>query len=294
MAGNLLFARALVEHPVSTPVWAVDPPSDAFAKALHSFEWLEDIAAIGDTAARETAQAWTLDWIARFGTEKGPGWTPAVTGRRLVRLITHAPLLLMYMPSKSQALLFHSLSRQTLFLRREWPRGPLGLPRIEALTGLIYAGLTLEGYEPIRETAVKALARTVAASVTSDGGVASRNPDELLEVFTLLGWVRYALSEGGKEPVFEIEAALLRIAPTLRALRHVDGQLARFLGGSGARRGIWTRRWFSRTSAHLPPRFRQWGMTRCTMAARPLLWIRRRHRSARLRVWPTPVRWRLS
>lgn len=117
MAGNLLFAGALVEHPESTPVWAVDPPSDAFAKALHSFEWLEDIAAIGDTAARETAQAWTLDWIARFGTGKGPGWTPVVTGRRLVRLITHAPLLLMHMPSKPQALLFHSLSRQTLFLR---------------------------------------------------------------------------------------------------------------------------------------------------------------------------------
>ena len=181
MAGNLLFAGALVEHPASASVWAVDPPSGAFANALHSFEWLEDIAAIGDTAARETAQAWTLDWIARFGTGNGPGWTPSVTGRRLVRLITHAPMLLMHMPSKSQAALFHSLSRQTMFLRHEWLRGPQGLPRIEALTGLIYAGLTLEGYESIREAAVQALARTVAASVTSDGGVASRNPDELLE-----------------------------------------------------------------------------------------------------------------
>lgn len=69
------------------------------------------------------------------------------------------------------------------------------------------------------------------------GGVASCNPDELLEVFTLLGWVRSALSEGGKEPVFEIEAALQRIAPTFRALRHVDGQLARFHGGSGGAPG---------------------------------------------------------
>ena len=237
MAGNLLFAGALVEHPASASVWEVDPPSDAFARTLHSFEWLEDIAAIGDVATRETAQAWTLDWIARFGTGKGPGWTPAVTGRRLVRLITHAPMLLMHMPSKSQALLFHSLSRQTLFLRREWPRGPEGLARIEALTGLIYAGLTLEGYEPIREAAVKALGRTVAACVMPDGGVASRNPDELLEVFTLLGWVKSALSEGGKDPVFEIEAALQRIAPTLRGLRHVDGQLARFHGGSGGAPG---------------------------------------------------------
>ena len=237
MAGNLLFAGALVEHPASASVWEVDPPSDAFARTLHSFEWLEDIAAIGDVATRETAQAWTLDWIARFGTGKGPGWTPAVTGRRLVRLITHAPMLLMHMPSKSQGLLFHSLSRQTLFLRREWPRGPEGLARIEALTGLIYAGLTLEGYEPIREAAVKALGRTVAACVMPDGGVASRNPDELLEVFTLLGWVKSALSEGGKDPVFEIEAALQRIAPTLRVLRHVDGQLARFHGGSGGAPG---------------------------------------------------------
>ena len=43
--------------------------------------------------------------------------------------------------------LFRALSRQTVFLSRRWQTAAPGLPRFEALTGLIYAGLALTGME---------------------------------------------------------------------------------------------------------------------------------------------------
>lgn len=50
-------------------------------------------------------------------------------------------------------------------------------------------------------------------------------------MFTLLTWAAQALTDAGRHlPAAHLEA-IARIAPTLRALRHADGGLARFHGG---------------------------------------------------------------
>lgn len=53
----------------------------------------------------------------------------------------------------------------------------------------------------------------------------------MLEVFTLLTWAAAALQERRAHPAPAHLDAIERIAPTLRALRHADGGLARFHGG---------------------------------------------------------------
>ena len=52
--------------------------------------------------------------------------------------------------SALQDAFYRSLAQQTLFLGRRWQAASPGLPRFEALTGLIVAGLSLEGMEPLR------------------------------------------------------------------------------------------------------------------------------------------------
>ena len=79
--------------------------------------------------------------------------------------------------------------------------------------------------------AVAALAEECSREIGAEGGIPTRNPEELLEVFTLLTWAEQALTEAGRLPPPPIVAALERMAPTLRALRHADGGLARFHGG---------------------------------------------------------------
>ena len=236
LAGNFLFAGALVQDSARS-IWEIPAPDLMFEEELHGFRWLDDLAAVGDAPARQAAQAWLVEWIARFGRGRGPGWTPDLTGRRLIRWINHAIFLLNGQPPEVSRAYYASLGQQVIFLSRRWHSASAGLPRFEALTGLIYAGLALEGMERRSAPAVRALARECAEQIDAEGGIPTRNPEELLEVFTLLNWAASALSESGRMAAPEHLDAIGRIAPTLRALRHADGALARFHGGGRGAEG---------------------------------------------------------
>ncbi len=230
LAGSFQFAGHLIQAP-GRSVWTVLPPDPAFEQEVQGFLWLDDLAAVADDVARQRAQAWTLDWVARFGRGNGPGWTPELTGRRVLRWINHAEMLGHELEPRIARIFFNALTRQTLFLSRSWPSAPPGLPRIEALTGLISAGLSLTGMEGQVAAATGALSHECAEQVTPEGGLATRNPEELLDLFSLLIWAGQALGQAGRTAGRDHLAAIERIAPTLRALQHANGGLARFHGG---------------------------------------------------------------
>jgi uncharacterized heparinase superfamily protein len=230
IAGRFLFAGTLVDAPGSSP-FAPIAPDPGFAAEAQGFGWLDDLAAVGDRVAQARAQDWTRDWIARFGRGQGPGWTPDLTGRRLLRWTNHALWLLEGCDSAETRAVLRVLTRQVVFLSRRWPAASPGLPRFEALAGLICAGLALEGQARRIQPAREALAQDCARQIERDGGIPSRNPKDLLEIFTLLVWTEQALAEDGQRPSPEHRAAIERIAPALRSLRHADGGLARFHGG---------------------------------------------------------------
>ncbi|MCE8525321.1 heparinase II/III family protein [Ruegeria pomeroyi] len=230
VAGNLLFAGYLVESQ-SSGLWEVEAPNGAFDDERQGFAWLDDLAAVGDVRAREKAQRWLWGWIEAHGRGRGSGWTPELTGRRVIRWINHAPFLLRGVEPEQSHAFFRSLGQQTWFLSKRWPGAKPGLGRFEALTGVIYAGLALEGLEELADPAVRALARDCNNQIDKEGGLPTRNPEELLEVFTLLNWATAALHEAGRGAPHAQTEAIERIAPTLRALRHADGQLGRFHGG---------------------------------------------------------------
>ena len=234
VAGNFLFVGKLVQAP-GKDIWDVPAPDAAFAAETQGFVWLDDLAAFGDAAARKRAQDWTYAWIEAYGRGHGPGWTPDLIGRRLIRWINHAVLLLQGQDKAKADAYFRSLTLQTHFLARHWSSATPGLPRFEALTGLIVAALALEGKAGLVQGAITALARDCDREVDAGGGIPTRNPEDLLEVFTLLNWAAQALQEAGHAAPLELVNAIGRIAPTLRALRHADGGLARFHGGG---RGI--------------------------------------------------------
>lgn len=230
LAGRFVFAGQHLEAP-GVSVWKLPEGGPGFEAALHAFAWLDDLAAVGDGSARLRAQTWLSDWIARYGAGQGPGWTPDITGRRVINWLHHGLFLLAGQDPAAVEIYFTALVRQTHFLARRWPAAPPGLRRFEALTGLLYAGLSLTGMAEHVAPACDGLARDCDAHIDSDGGIASRNPEELLEVFTLLTWAATALREAGRAPAPAHVAAIERIAPTLRSLRQADGGLARFHGG---------------------------------------------------------------
>lgn len=230
VAGNFLFAGHLIEA-VDDDMWDLNAPSRQFAEDLHGFGWLDDLAAVGDLPARKRGQDWTFTWIARYGPGKGGGWAPDLTGRRLIRWINHALFLLSGADAAQNEIFYKALAQQTVFLSRRWKATAPGLPRLEALCGLIYAGLSLDGMDRYASAALSDLCTECRERIDSEGGLPTRNPEELLDAFTLLSWCADALRQTDQVVPKDIRMALERIAPTLRALRHSDGGLARFHGG---------------------------------------------------------------
>ncbi|MBP0481578.1 heparinase II/III family protein [Sagittula salina] len=230
IAGNLMFAGHLVEAKGAS-LWEIEPPDPAFAEEIQGFAWLDDLVAVGDMKARGLAQAWTWGWIERYGRGKGPGWTPEMTGRRVIRWIHHALFLLRGLPAEKSDAFYAALGAQAQFLAKRGTSAAPGLAKFEAMTGLLYAGLSLEGMQAHVTPARDALGAECERQVDAQGGIPTRNPEELLEVFTLLTWAQSALEEAGIALHPGHEGAIRRIAPTLRTLRHADGGLARFHGG---------------------------------------------------------------
>lgn len=221
--------------------WTIEPPTIRFAQALHGFGWLDHLAAVGDARATKAAQGWTDGWIARFGAGAGPGWEPQATGRRVTRWIMHAGLLTAGRRDAAEPALRAALGRQARFLARRWPLAGPGLPRIEALTGLITAALWLDGLEALLPAAAAGLGQAAARDIDAEGAIASRNPEELLEIFTQLAWAASTMLAAEREPPAAVIDALDRVAPVLRLLRHADGGLPRFHGGEAGMPGQFER-----------------------------------------------------
>ena len=196
VAGNFLFAGYLIEAPAAS-IWAIKAPNAAFEGDLHGFAWMDDLAAVGDTPSRASMQSWLWEWIDQFGRGSGAGWTPDLTGRRLIRWINHALFVLRGQENDRSDAFYLSLAQQTTFLSKRWHSASPGLPRFEALTGLIYAGLSLQGMESLARPAIKALAKECSVQVDSEGGLPTRNPEELLAVYALLTWAAAALEDAG-------------------------------------------------------------------------------------------------
>ncbi|MBL9052805.1 MAG: heparinase, partial [Tabrizicola sp.] len=192
MSGNIHLGGTLIEAP-GVCLWDIPAPDPDFSADAQGFAWLEDLAAYDTAEARRQAQAWTAAWISRFGKGRGPGWSPDLTGRRIIRWVHNATFLLAGCSKAETEAFYASLAHQSAFLARRWKAAGPGRPRIEALTGQVYAGLSLVGFQGLIAPSAAALAQACQNEVDDEGGIATRNPQELLEVLTLLNWAASAL-----------------------------------------------------------------------------------------------------
>ena len=234
--GQFYFAGELIEAS-SKSIWSITSPTPDFTAEMHGFLWLDDLAAVGDADSRHLAQAWTMDWIARYDGGKGAGWTPAMTGSRILRICAHARFLFLDLEKPHALKVLRSLARQLDYLGNTWRQEPMVRRRLEALAGLIFAGVSFTGREKALSAANKAIGSECARHIGENGEIPTRNPEELMEIFTLLTWVYRTLEDANITPDQRLVDALERIAPTLRGLRLGDGNLTRFHGGGRGREG---------------------------------------------------------
>lgn len=234
--GEFLFAGQQISSP-NQSIWALNPPTSVFLEHMHGFYWLDDLAAVGDPASRKLAQAWAMDWVMKYGSGKGVGWTPAITGQRIMQICSHGQFLFREMEKPHVKRMMANIARQVDFLRKSWRKEAAGLGRLQALTGLIYAGVSFSNAGKVLEQANENLGAQCGLTIDARGGIATRNPEELAAMFRILTWATRTLEDAKATPDPRLSETLEHIAPTLRGMRLGDGTLARFHGGGRGRAG---------------------------------------------------------
>lgn len=227
------------------------PPS--VAADLHGFGWLDDVAAVGSPKARAVAQGHVLGWIRRHPAARPetPEWAPAVAGRRVLRWIFHAGMILPGLDRDGAEPYFRALDLHLTHLRGTWYDAEDGVPRLEALAGLAIGALSLRDRQTVALPALIALAEE-ADAMGVETLAQSRAPETLLDAMALLVWAQEVADEAGQETPAELRAIIAAIAPVLRALRHADGGLPAFHGGGRGPAGRLDRCLRAATGAALP------------------------------------------
>src|SRR5688572_19975608 len=93
------YAGRFVFHGVSvdasgTPVFAVQPPNEPWARELHGFGWLRHLRASELKVSRSNARSLVNDWIRLGGRNHPVAFEPEVAARRVLSWLSQSPLVL--------------------------------------------------------------------------------------------------------------------------------------------------------------------------------------------------------
>jgi uncharacterized heparinase superfamily protein len=207
-------------------------PSDAWARALHEFEWLPPLSAAGGEAARTLATNLITQWVKRNARYSEPQFAAEVTADRLLHLFAHGRFVMANSDVLWRSRLFVSLREQSRLLSRTFGEAPEGLPRLEAAVANVLSGACLNDSVKRLEVGLVQLEEQVSCQILPDGGHRSRSPEALLQAYRLIVMAIDALNATEYPVPAGIRSAHDRMAPMLRFFRHGDGGLAQFNGGS--------------------------------------------------------------
>ncbi len=225
-----VFCMAGEQFPVRDGDFSPKGASDIWLSHIHSFEWLRDLRALGGDAGRMQARAMVTAWIDRYSNWNEMSWQADLTGRRIAIWIALHDFFAASADEIFQTNYMASLLRQARHLSRTVPGSLSGIPLLQAIRGLGYAGLAFEGRESWLEQALDLLDGETSKQILSDGGHVSRSPAQLLQAMQIYIDMRGALI-AGQYPVPEfIQHAIDRMAQALRFMRYSDRHFALFNG----------------------------------------------------------------
>ncbi|MGY6531468.1 heparinase II/III family protein [Glycocaulis sp.] len=231
LAGRFTLAGESLTVPQGDSVWELPAPSRPFAARLHGFGWLDDLLAVKDAAARETALVLIDDWIAHFGRWNSFAWGPAILARRVRAWLNAGTLLQEEGESRATEARFRTLARQCARLSRTLPLLPADAERVEAAITLISAQISLGLPVKMKTRAEKQLVADLKAQVLADGGHVSRTPIATARILASLVRLDALASDASVSLDGEIHRAMDRLAGAVRFFRLGPKGLASFHGG---------------------------------------------------------------
>jgi uncharacterized heparinase superfamily protein len=232
-AGRFVFAGKIVTcHGRS--IFDLEPPSEDWEVALLGFGWLRHLRAADTALTRANARSLVDDWISNPLHRRPVGRRADVMARRVMSLLSQAPLVLGDTDGKFYRRYLRGLSREIRYLRYSMLDIPDGVPRLQVLIALCYASLCLANQARHIRTATRKLSEELQRQILPDGGHISRNPGALIELLIDLLPLRQTFAARNVAPPPSLLNAIDRMMPMLRFFRHGDGSFALFNGMSSA------------------------------------------------------------
>src|SRR6476469_3585063 len=174
-AGRFVFAGKIVTcHGRS--IFDLEPPSEDWEVALLGFGWLRHLRAADTALTRANARSLVDDWISNPAHKRPVGRRPDVLARRVISLLSQAPLVLGDSDGKFYRRYLRGLTREIRFLRYTMLDIADGVPRLQVLIALCYASLCLANQAKHISSASRRLSDELQRQILPDGGHISRNP----------------------------------------------------------------------------------------------------------------------
>jgi uncharacterized heparinase superfamily protein len=208
--------------PLAAPAGA----SAAWCDWLSGFDWLADLAMLGE-AGRQPARQILDRWIAENPPAAGRAWRADIAGRRLANWILWQNLFLAPVPADFHARYLRSVHLHLNHLGAAAASAPPGAAAIAALKGLVLASLALDD-KLLLARGWRRLETAIGQQILPDGMHIERSPRLQLAVLRDLAEIAMGCGLVGREIPPFLLAAMESMAPALRLFRHGDGALALF------------------------------------------------------------------
>ncbi len=231
-AGRFVFAGKIVTcHGRS--IFDLEPPSEDWEVALLGFGWLRHLRAADTALTRANARALIDDWMSNPAQKRPVARRADVLSRRVISLLSQAPLVLSDTDGKFYRRYLRGLTREIRYLRYAMADMTDGVPRMQVMIALCYATLCLANQARHIRSASRKLSEELQRQILPDGGHISRNPGALIELLIDLLPLRQTFAARNIPPPPALLNAIDRMMPMLRFFRHGDGSIALFNGMSG-------------------------------------------------------------
>lgn len=210
--------------------WTIPLPSLGFARKIHDFSWLYDLAAAGAPSGGPKARELIDRWISVYGKFNTFSWGPDILTCRLIAMAACWSHLLNTDDPNAEARR-GSFARQMGYLRKTRNRVSAGLPQLMSQCALSMGGIML-GDKTLMNKSLDQLDDELEVQILGDGGHISRNPDATRQCLHVLLLIESLLKARKDVPSKPMRRAMDRLSPVISFFTGADGNYSSF-NGSG-------------------------------------------------------------
>ena len=209
-------------------LWRSKDAPQAWQAALHGFDWLRDLRAVGGKAAREHGREMIVDWLEREDRWHSLSWRPDVIAERLTNWLMAAEYFYPVDEPLDAKPFLGSLIRQSRHLGRVVGLLDPGADRLRVLCALVLTGVCIPAQARNLPRWLDMLTAESMTQIGTDGVHVTRSPAMHFLILRRLVELNGVLRDAGIDTPQPIESAIARMGTSLRLLRHGDGRLCLF------------------------------------------------------------------